>query len=336
MAKENLNLLINLPEGFFKVKDLEKEFNYLGERYNIKKRSHNTQEEIQQDLTWADAVFMWAWPDISEEMLDKCPNLKFIGQLNSTQTTVISALNKDIVLSEVRHSWSPAVAEMALGLMLSGLRKISHYHIAMRNTKEEWVEDFPVDIDTSERQLTGRTVGIVGFGRIGQIIAKLLEPFKVELNIYDPYLPEEIADKYGIQLSDIDKVVEDSEVLVLCAANNKGSENTITKKHINSMAKDTVLVNVGRASLIDMAALEKRLKKGELIAMLDVFEKEPLEEESSIRGLKNAFLTPHRAGGIMASLHRGLTMLSSDLKAYLEGDKMKYRVSKDILNSLPE
>jgi phosphoglycerate dehydrogenase-like enzyme len=81
------------------------------------------------------------------------------------------------------------VAELALILMMTGLRQTSGYHIAMTKATEQWLRDFPADIDARERQLAGRSVGIVGFGGIGQHLARLLKPFHVMLRIYDPYLP---------------------------------------------------------------------------------------------------------------------------------------------------
>lgn len=330
------NLLVNFPSGFFKTPELEGAFKHLSEISNIRKTSHDTLEQIQDDASWADAIIMWAWPSFTDESLAKCPNLRYIGHLNGTQSSARACYRRGIKLSEVRHSWSPSVAELALGLILSGLRKISKYHIEMKQGTEKWVNDFPIDIDPMERSLYGRSVGLVGFGRIGQLLSQLMAPFKVDLRIYDPYVPAEVAGKFGAKKASVLEVIENSDVVVLCAANNSGTNKLIDEKEIKAFRKNSVLVNTGRSSLINMDALLERLQKNDMTAMLDVFDMEPLQPDSPFRKLDNAFLTPHRGGGIMATVERGLAMLTEDLEAFLAGKPLKYELTEQMLVSLPD
>jgi phosphoglycerate dehydrogenase-like enzyme len=288
------------------------------------------------DLPWAEAVIMWAWPGFGIDELKLCPDLKFLGQINSTQKHVKACLARGIAISEARHCWSPAVAEMALTLMLAGLRQTSAFHIKMRVGMESWVNDFPKDIDPRERQLTGRTVGIVGFGGIGQRLAQLLQPFHVTLRIYDPYLPDVIAKQNNAQQVSMMELIRESDVVVLCAANNEGARHLVGVDEIAAFRSNAVLVNVGRSMLVDMPALQKRVEKGDLIAMLDVFDNEPLELDHPLRKLSNAYLSPHRAGGIMESVERALTMLTDDLEAFVSGNSLKYAITEKMLASLPE
>ena len=329
-------LLINLPPTFFTVPQLRPYLNRLRKLATVRTRSYNTPEEILPDLKWADVVLMWSWPQISDAMLDQCPQVTYIGQLSATQQQARVCLKRNLPLSDTRHAWSPSVSEMALTLMLAGLRQTSAYHTAMRAGTEKWVNDFPSDIDPLERQLAGRTVGIAGFGRIGQRLAELLAPFHVKLLIYDPFLPVAVAKQYNAQPVPVLQLARESEVLVLCAANTKQSEHLLNRKAVMALRKNSVLVNVGRSSLVDMPALLERLKRNDMVAMLDVFDKEPLEADSPLRKLPNAFLTPHRAGGLYSSLERGLTMLTDDLVAHLNGQPRRYNVTGKILPSLPD
>ena len=337
MSKQKPRLLINLPPTFFSHAQLQPHFQRIeGLASEVRRTSHNTTDEIMADLPWAEAVLMWAWPGFGKEELQACPDLKFLAQINTTQKHVKACLEKGIAISEARHCWSPAVAEMALTLMLAGLRQTSAYHIKMRTGAESWVNDFPKDIDPRERQLTGRAVGIVGFGGIGQRLAQLLQPFQVKLRIYDPYLPEAIANQYEAQQVPVMELIGKSDVVVLCAANNEGARHLVGAVEIAAFPPNAVLVNVGRSMLIDMPALQKRVEKGDLIAMLDVFDNEPLENNHPLRNLENAYLTPHRAGGIMESVERALVMLGDDLEAFLSGRSIKYAVTPQMLPSLPE
>jgi D-3-phosphoglycerate dehydrogenase len=331
-----MKILINLPPSFFTHPQLSKQFEKLASMGEVRTASHNTPEEIIGDLKWADAVIMWSWPVITAPMLASCPQVKYIGQINTTQTTAKACLQSKIALSEARHAWSPAVAEMALTLTLAGLRKTSGYHIAMRNGTEQWVKDFPADIDPQERELSGANVGIVGFGRIGQRFAELIKPFNTITRVFDPYLPKEVAESTGVALTHLDDLLSNSEVVVLCAANTEETTHLLGEKQLGLLQQNSILINVGRSSLVDMQALQKRIAAQEIIAMLDVFDTEPLESNASLRSMQNAFLTPHRAGGVLSSIQRALTMLSADLEAAATNKPRQHEVTEKMLPCFPE
>jgi len=301
----------------------------------LRQTSHDTQEQLAPDLAWAEAVLMWAWPDLDGAMLDRAPNLRFVGQINTTRPTVRACLTRGVAISEVRHCWSPAVAEMALALVLCGLRKVSDYHAAMRRAEERWVRQFPADIDPLERELTGMAVGLVGFGGIGQRLAELLQPFHVTLRIYDPFIPEVIVHQHGARQVPLLELARESDVVVLCAANTQEARHLVDRQVIAAFKANAVLVNVGRSMLVDTSALLERLEQGDLIAMLDVFDQEPLEPDSPLRRLPNAYLTPHRAGGLTSSIGRALTMLADDLEAFLAGEERRYAVTAEMLACFP-
>jgi len=332
-----MNLLVNLPESFFQSEELKPAFSRLFSlANNVKTTSYNAPDEIKDDLAWADAVVMWSWPTLDDTLLENAKNLKFAGHVTINQATARAELKKGIVVSETRHAFSPAVAELGLTLILNGLRKAGMYHHQMKLGTEEWVNAFPTDIDPTERQLTGKNVGIVGFGGIGQGLAKLLAPFNVNLKIYDPYLPKNIAAQYGATPTTIKDIAENSDVIVLCAAENSATKKLIDKEEIALFKKDSVLVNIGRSSLVNMEALVQRLKKNDMTAMLDVFDVEPLERDSVLRTLDNVFLTPHRAGGLMESVERIIIWLADDLEAFLNGKPVKYGISEELLSCFPD
>ena len=331
MDSSRFKLLVNFPPTYFTVPWLQLEMLRLHSLADVRTSSHNTREEIADDLAWADGVIMWSWPDIDEALLEKTGKLTYVGQINTSPVTAQALLEMQVPLSEARHCWSPAVAEMALTLILSGLRRVSDFHAAMRSSNEMWINDFPADVDTRERELTGLTVGIVGFGAIGQRLAKLLQPFAIKLLAYDPFLPEEIIANQGGVKACLDTLAKSADIVVLCAANISENKHLFDKQLVNELKNDAMLVNVGRSMLVDIEALIIRLKKGELTAMLDVFDREPLEENSILRELPNVYCTPHRAGGLANSVKRGLTMLTDDLERTLKGEERSYAVTKQMM-----
>lgn len=327
-------LLVNLLPGFFEYAPLAAQFARLRERFVVRTASCNTQEEIRPHLKGVDAVLMWSWPVLTEELLDENPQLRISANLDVAQRGAKLLLERGTPVSCAKRAFSPAVAEMALTLILATLRRTSTFHSQMWRGEEPWVNAFPEEIDIHERQLTGRSVGIIGFGGIGQRLAELLAPFHCRVRAYDPFLPPEVASKFGAELTSLDALFEQSEIVVCCAAANEGSSHLVTKAHIEKLAPHSVFVNVSRAALIDYGALLARLERGDLFAALDVFEKEPLALDSAFRKLPNAYLTPHRAGGITESVQRLFSMLVDDLEAHFDGKPIKHAVTERMIPSL--
>jgi phosphoglycerate dehydrogenase-like enzyme len=223
---------------------------------------------------------------------------------------------------------------MALTLTLSTLRQTSVYHAAMREARETWIRKFPDDIPGNERELTGRPVGIIGFGAVGRRFAELLAPFKCKVHVYDPYLTREVAQRSNVIPSDLQKLIRSCDVVVLCAASNSGSMHLLGPDEISAFRKEAIFVNVARAALVDTPALLKRLNQQDMYAAIDVFDQEPLEKSSPFRKLPNVFLTPHRAGGILASVERIISMLADDLEAHLNGRPRQYTLTTQMIPSL--
>jgi phosphoglycerate dehydrogenase-like enzyme len=223
---------------------------------------------------------------------------------------------------------------MALTLTLGLLRRTSDYHAAMRAGTEAWVGDFPTTIDVRERELTGRSVGIIGFGRIGRRYRELLAPFRCQVRTYDPFLPAEVAQAADVQLCDLPTLLRESDVVVVCAANNSGSAKLIGAAEIALLRRDAVFINVARAALVDYDALGARLRQGDIQAALDVFDQEPLPADSPIRTLPNVYLTPHRAGGLITSVERGLNQLVDDYERVLAGKPLQSQLTPPMVNGL--
>jgi len=326
--RQEFNILVSLGVSFYRSPFLNTHFARLAQLGSM--CPIHDAEQFGRELLRADAWLGWGWPEPSREMLEYAPRLRWSGHLNLTLEGAMSLLDRGVAVSEARHCWSPAVAEMALGLILAGLRKTSDYHAGMRRGDEVWpFNDFPAQLDPRERELTGRPVGIVGFGGIGRRLAELLGPFRTPLYVHDPFVHAEIIGLYGATRMSLMDLIRASDVVVLCAADTHDARHLMGRDEIEALRRDAVLVNVGRAWLVDTPALVDRLKRGDVVAMLDVFDIEPLEQGSLLRTLPNAYLTPHRAGGLVESVQRGLDMLILDLEAYLGGMPMRYGLDKE-------
>lgn len=326
--KSEFNILVSLGGSFYRSNFLKPHFARLAQLGNV--CPIHDAEQFGRELLRADAWLGSGWPEPSLEMLKYAPRLRWSGHLNLTFDGAMALLDQGVAVSEARHCWSLAVAEMALGLILAGLRKSSDYHAAMRRGNEVWpFFDFPAQLDPRERELTGRPVGLIGFGGIGRRLAELLGPFRTPLYVHDPFVHDEIIELYGATRLSLMELINSSDVVVLCAANTHDARHLMGRDEIEALRRDAVLVNVGRSWLLDTAALVDRLKRGDVVAMLDVFDTEPLEQGSVLRTLPNAYLTPHRAGGLVESVRRGMDMLTLDLEAHLGGVPMRYGLDKE-------
>lgn len=328
-------ILVALPDKtFFEEPELEPIYQRLERLGEVRRTWQQGEQELPEHFTWAQASLSWWWPVVNDRVLDAAPEMEFLGRIDIDQSGARAALARGLAVSCTRGGFSPAVAEMALTLILTTLRRVSDFHARMRTGEESWVQRFPGDIDSTERELTGRSVGIIGFGGIGRRLAQLLSPFNCDLRVVDPYVGEDAAAGLGGRLVDMAELVSASDVVVLAASCNPGTRHLLGAAEIEAMPRNAVLVNVARSALVDMGALVKRLRRGDLFAALDVFDVEPLAADDELRSLPTAHLTPHRAGGIAASAERILTWLVDDLEAHFQGRPLKHAVDEGMVSSL--
>ena len=249
-----MNILVNLPPGFFSHAALTPSFDRLAAWGEVRRTSHNTEEAFGPDLAWAEAVLMWSWPVYTDALLNAAPRLRFSGNIDITQPGARVALAHALPVSVSRGGFSPAVAEMALALILVALRRTPDHYAAMRAGTEAWVQAFPTEIDPRERELTGRSVGIIGLGQVGRRLAELLRPFRCDLRVVDPFVSDAVLASHEARRATLEEMLAASDVVVLCAASNAGTSRLLGRREIGLLRPDAVLVNVARAALVDTPA----------------------------------------------------------------------------------
>lgn len=180
-----------------------------------------------------------------------------------------------------------AVAEFALTLMLSAMKHLPQYDAVVRQGM--WSR-------FSMYELRGKTIGIVGFGRIGMRLAELVKAFDTRVIVYDPYVSEETTQQRGVQKVELDYLLQESDVVSLHLPSTPETRHFINADTISRMKQGAVLVNTSRGELVDEAALFDALKSGRLgAASLDVYEMEPVKKDNPLFKLENITLAPHVA-----------------------------------------
>jgi len=233
-------------------------------------------------------------PTINAEIMDAAPKLRIIGELEgdrfASRIDLEAAWERDIRTVDTTNGSSYPVAEWALALILVALRQAGEQ---FRRMIAGQTRPDRAALNNVGGMLTGKRVGLIGCGHMGRRLIKFLRPFEVDLWVYDPYLPQEMAEALGFLRTSLDNLLSQCEVIVCLVPLTPGTRGLIGQRELDLIPSGAVLVNVSRGPVIDSAALIARLKRGDISAGLDVFDPEPIPPDSEILQLPNVFLSPH-------------------------------------------
>jgi D-3-phosphoglycerate dehydrogenase / 2-oxoglutarate reductase len=241
-----------------------------------------TTEELLELLTGKVVGIISGLEKITGEVIHQSRELKVISRcgIGSDNIDEAQALEKGIEIFVTPDAPTQAVAELTLALILSVLRKITEQHNSM--VAGNWSRKMG-------GLLSGKTVGIIGFGRIGQRVAKLLSVFDAVVKCYDIH---PVESSYAEYVSDLEELVSESDIISLHLAITDKTKSMINRALLGKMKKNVLLVNTARGELINEGDLEKFLVENkQSFAALDVFKSEPYE--GNLRNLPNVILTPH-------------------------------------------
>ena len=270
-----------------------------------------TKEEIKAVWDGADAIICGA-ESFDREMIEAAPaSLKVLSHygVGVDSIDIPAAKKRGIAVCNTPSANSTSVAEMAMGLMLSLAKQIPLHDEHTR--LGEW-KRFP------SFELDGKTIGIVGFGAIGQALAKRAHAFGMNIIAYDPDFHDEIAQKFCVQRVELNSLLETSDIVSLHAPCIEDTYRMINKNSLALMKKSALLINVARGDLIDEDALYHALKN-KLIAGagLDVYSREPARENMLFE-LENIVFTPHcSANTTEACLKMGLMAVENAYRVLL-------------------
>jgi D-3-phosphoglycerate dehydrogenase / 2-oxoglutarate reductase len=233
-------------------------------------------------------------PTIDAAIMDAAPKLKIIGELEGDRFAgridLEAAWARGIRTVDTTNGSSYPVSEWALALTLVAMRNAgAHFRrIISGNTSRDLVER-----DRAPGRLTGKRVGLIGCGHMGRRLIKLLRPFEVEIWVYDPYLPREMAEALDFLQTSLANVLSQCDVIICLAPLTPGTAGMLGEKEFDLVPSGAVFVNVSRGAVVDSNALVARLKRGDIFAGLDVFDPEPFPPDGEIIHLPNVFLSPH-------------------------------------------
>lgn len=237
----------------------------------------------------ADAVLVRSATKITRASLAKATKLKAIGRAGVGVDTidVDAASERGIPVLTAPAGNTISAAELTFALLLSVARKVPAADRSMK--AGEWDRK-----SFNGFELYGKTLGLVGAGRIGGQVAKRARAFGMNVVVFDPYLTAERARELDVQLGSLDQVLTSADVLSVHVPLTDDTDGLIGTQQLASMKKGSLLLNVARGGVVDEAALLDALQRGHLGgAALDVYESEPLPKDNPLRALPNVVMTPH-------------------------------------------
>jgi len=257
-------------------------------------------EELDRALAGAHALIVRSETRVTADLLARAPHLRVVARAGTGVDTidVTAATRRGIAVMNAPGANTVSAGEHALGLLLALVRRIPEAAAAMRSGG--W------DRKRFEgTELRGKTIGVVGLGRIGAHVAQLARAFGMSVVAHDPYLLPERAAEIGVPLLSLEALLRTADVVTLHVALTDQTHHLINAERLRLMKPTAVLINTARGELVDEAALAEAVREKRIGgAAIDVFSVEPLPADSPLRALDRVLLTPHLAASTAEAQER--------------------------------
>ncbi len=279
-----------------------------------------TEEDVIRVAADADAL-MVSFVPVTARVLDALPKVRGILRygVGYDNVDIPAATARGVWVANVPDYCIPDVADHALAMLLTLARKLPVLDASVR--RGEWAA-----VKTSKPiyRLEGRTLGLIGMGRIGREVARRAHGFGLKVIVADKYLSAGKAAEAGVTLVELDALIRTSDYISIHAPLTPETHHLVNAERLGMMKPSALLVNVSRGPIVDTVALAQALHAGEIAgAGIDVFEKEPLEADHLIRSAPNTVLAAHAAWyseEAMAQLQRSA---GEEVARMLRGERPK-------------
>ena len=297
-----------------------------GYRYPSERERAAVAEGLQGAFRDADVVFGFWGAELHHAftgegtITDVAPRLKWIQLTSAGADRLLDSgfIEGGVTVTTVSGLHATPIGEYVLAQMLMFAKGASKFIRAQQ--KHEWVRYMP-------QELLGKTVGIVGMGHIGEEVARLAKAFGCRVIATRRSVTEPRAGGYADELlpsKDLERLLGASDYVVLCVPLTSETRGMIGEPQLRSMKQTAVLINIARGGVIVEADLVRALREGRIAgAGLDVFEREPLPEDSPLWDLDNVILSPHISGGTEIYNERAVGIFVDNLRRHLAGEALR-------------
>jgi D-3-phosphoglycerate dehydrogenase len=271
-------------------------------------------EELLKIIPDYDGLVIRSATKVTKDILEAATNLKAVGRagIGLDNVDIPEASNKGIVVMNAPDGNATTAAEHAIAMMMSLSRNVPQATASMKAGKWEKKKFMG-------REVTGKTLGIVGIGRIGSIAADRAMGLHMKVIAFDPHMPKELVDKLGVELVSLEEVARRSDYISVHVPLTKGTKHLLSEDFFKNMKKGAKVIDCARGGVVDEEALFAALQNGEIAgAALDVFEDEPTSKEKTpLLGLDNFICTPHLGASTSEAQENVAQVIAEQMADYL-------------------
>lgn len=322
------NILVTMPGGdvfdsFFdedRVKELKSlgmvEWNETGRQYSAKELGEKLQGKDICITGWGCEVF-------DESVLARADRLKLIAHTGGSVKPYVTdgVYEKGIRVVSGNQVFAESVAESVVAYALSSLRDIPRYSEALK--KGCWPDRF------DNKGLLDRTVGIVGYGMIAKYVVGMLKPFHNRVKVFSRHISDEELKRQNMESAELKELFSTCDIISVHSAMTRDNYHLITEELLRSMKTGALLINTPRGAVIDEPALVRILQDGDIHAVLDVYETEPLPKAHPLMACNRAILMPHMGGPTMDRRAAVTKAVTADIRAFMEGRELDCEIDRE-------
>lgn len=277
-------------------------------------------DKIFERIGDAEIVFTNKTP-LGGDDFKKLPNLKYIGVLATGYNVVDTEAAKDfgITVTNVPTYGTMAVAQFTFALLLEMCHHVWEHNMAVKNGEWTKCADFCF-YKYPLVELTGKTLGVIGYGRIGKAVSNIAQVFGMKVLAYSRS-KDAVIDSKNVRYAELDELFAKSDVITLHCPLFESTRGMINKNTINKMKDGVMLINTARGPLIVEEDLAEALNNGKVAgAAVDVVSIEPIKEDNPLLYAKNCIITPHIAWAPKETRERLMRIAVDNLKSFLQGN----------------
>lgn len=301
----------------------------LGDLATVRTEQEKTGRELGRILSDATAIIVDADTNVTEDIIDEMKNCKIIvaASVGFDHIDLNAAGRKGIYVSNVPGYCAEEVADHTIGLLLAVARKIFVLNNITRSGKwDDWEAAEPV------YRLRGRTLGIIGLGRIGMAVALRAKAFGLNVIALDPYIPIGRDTALGVKSVSFDILLHDSDVISIHVPLTDETRHMIRSREFERMKTGVFIINTSRGAVMDHDALVNGLRSGKVAgAGIDVFEKEPPATDDPLLKMDNVVTTPHTGFLSVESQRDRQSMAVDEVRRILKNEQPRSVVNLNIL-----
>lgn len=256
---------------------------------------------------------------ITRDILNELPKLKFVATLATgfNQLDTVALRERNIPVSNIPSYSTNAVAQTVFSFILEFTNRVGHYTTSVKQGEWSKCKDFCY-WNTPLNELSGKTLGIIGFGKIGKRVSEIALCFNMNVLVYTPSGKKEADER--VKFISLNEVQKQADYISLHCPLTKDTNELVNKDFINNMKDGASLINTARGAVVNEKDVADALNSGKLSYFgTDVLSTEPPKKDNPLLTAKNTFITPHIAWAAYETRLRLLEILNGNIKAFLEG-----------------